>query len=167
MSVIALILVSVSSPQSKDLLLYGDHTFEINEIPMLGLWDYGDAEPAQGKKKPPTFDFAGFGNWAGYDATWLIRDSKLYLHKIRGERDGKRIRNEKILPDHDFPVVATWFSGRIHVAVGGFNHDTEKHESVIVFHVEKGIVQRTTFESSLEYTFEWNGMASGRSASKQ
>jgi hypothetical protein len=167
MSVMALILVSVTSPQSKDLLRYGDNTFEINEIPKLGLWDYNEGKPAQGMKKPPTFDFAGFGNWSGYDATWLIRHSKLYLHRIRGKRNGKRIRNEQILPDQQFPVVATWFSGRIHAAVGRFNHDKRKFESVIIFHIEKGIVQRTTFESSLEYTFEWNGMAPRKTASER
>ncbi len=35
-----LTLTAAVSPQSPSRLLYGDHTFWINEIPMLGLWHY-------------------------------------------------------------------------------------------------------------------------------
>ncbi len=127
---------------------------------MLGLWDYSDGEPQLGKQKPPRFDFAGTGKWAGYDAVWLIRDSKLFLSSIQAKRDGQRIKNEEILLDRKFPALATWFTGRIHLFVGDYDTETKQYASVIVCHVDSGIVKNMTFEPTLEYTFEWNGLPS-------
>ena len=125
---------------------------------MLGLWDYSDEETAAGKTKPPEFDFAGSGNWASYEAQWLIRDSKLYLKEIKAKRNGKPIKNAQILPGKLFPLQAEWFSGRIHVAVGGYNERKQSCESVIIFHIEGGNIIGTTFEPELKIQFEWNGL---------
>ena len=134
---------------------------------MLGLWDYCDGEPADGKTKPPDFDFAGSGNWASYEAVWLVRDSKLYLKEIKAKRDGKPIKNAQILPGKKFPLQADWFSGRIHLAVGGYNERKQSSESVIIFHVEKGNVVETTFEPELKIQFEWNGMPPEQAAQQE
>ena len=87
MKIAMLLAVMVSTPQVRDALEYGDRDYSISEVPMLGLWDYSDGEPANGKTKPPDFDFAGSGNWASYEAVWLVRDSKLYLKEIRFFRE--------------------------------------------------------------------------------
>ena len=151
-------IVALATPQPDDTLKYGDHTFAIREIPMLGLWDYGEGEPPHGKVKPPLFDFAGSGNWAGYEAKWRIRDSTLFLDSMTAKRGGKRIKNEQIFPGERFPLKAEWFTGRIHLPVGGYNEADQVYESVIVCHIENGTVVKMTFETSLRYTFGWNGL---------
>ena len=158
MKIATLLLVMMTTPQVRDTLEYGNRDYSISEIPMLGLWDYGDGEPAAGKTKPPDFDFAGSGNWVSYEAVWLVRDSKLYLKELKAKRNGKPIRNAQILPGKKFPLLADWFSGRIHLSVGGYNERKQISESVIIFHIEKGNVVATTFEPELKIQFEWNGM---------
>jgi hypothetical protein len=158
MNIALLLAVMATTPQVRDTLEYGNRDYLISEMPMLGLWDYCGAEPADGKTKPPDSDFAGSANWAGYEAVWLVRDSKLYLKEIKANRDGKPIKNAQILPGKKFPLQADWFSGRIHLEVGGYNESKESSESVIIFHVEKGNVVATTFEPELKIQFEWNGM---------
>lgn len=157
-SVVMLISAISVTPQQQDLLRYGNHRFAIAQIPMLGLWHYENTDPGDGRTRAPKFDFVGTGNWVGYDATWLIRDSKLYLFKIKAKRNGKTIRNEAILPDKKFPLQATWFTGRIHLAVGGYNSDTKQYESVIVFHITKGKVSKTTFEKTMDDLGDWDGI---------
>ena len=158
--ILILTLIAAVSPQSRSRLLYGDHTFWITEIPMLGLWNYDEGPPPAGKERAPQFDFDGFGNWSGYDATWLVRDSKLYLFKMTAKRDGKRIKNEQIFPEKPFPLHADWFTGRIHIAVGGYNQATSKSESVIVFEIEKGNIVKTNFHAQYEIPSQWNGISS-------
>lgn len=158
MNTATLLLIMLTTPQVADNLEYGGRVYSISETPMLGLWDYCDGEPAEGKTKPPEFDFGGSANWAGYRAAWLIQDSKLYLKKITAKRDGESIRNEQIIPDKKFPLLAVWFSGRIHLSVGGYNEIKQSSESVIIFHIEKGRIVDTTFESELKIQFDWNGM---------
>ena len=151
-------IVAVVTPQRGDTLKYGDHTFAIQEIPMLGLWDHGEGEPPLGKVKAPRFEFAGSGNWAGYEATWLIRDSTLFLNSMTAKLAGKKVKNEQIFPGKRFPLKAEWFTGRVHLPVGGYNEADEVYESVIVCHIEKGTVIKMTFEPSLRYAFGWNGL---------
>jgi hypothetical protein len=158
--ILILMLTAAESPQSPSRLLYGDHTFRITEIPMLGLWHYEEGPPPAGKERAPEFDFEGFGNWSGYDATWLVRDSKLYLFKMTAKRDGKRIKNEQIFPEKTFPLHADWFTGRIHIAVGGYNQATRNSESVIVFEIEKGNIIKTSFHAHYEIPSQWNGIPS-------
>lgn len=156
-----LLAVLATSPQTKNTLIYGGHRFAINEIPMLGYWDYGEESVGTGKVSPPKFDFQGFNNWAGYEATWRIHGSKLYLSKIKAKQNRKLVKNDQIIPKQRFPLLADWYSGRIHLLVGGRNFEKEQFESVIVCHLEKGVVKRMTFEPFLKsiYIFGWNGLS--------
>lgn len=163
-TVFMVLLVSAISvtPQQNDRLRYGDNRFAISQVPMLGLWHYEEKDPGDGRTRAPEFDFVGTGNWVGYDATWLIRDSKLFLFKIKAIRNGKNIRNEDILPGKAFPLQATWFTGRINLAVGGYNTSSNRHESVIVFHITKGVVVKTTFEATMVSLGDWDGITDSK-----
>jgi hypothetical protein len=158
LSFVLLASVISATPQPKDLLRYGDNTFAISQVPMLGLWHYEETDPGDGRTRAPEFDFVGTGNWVGYDATWLIRDSKLFLFKMKAKRNGKVIRNEAIFPGKKFPLQATWFTGRIHLAVGDYDSATKQYESVIIFHITKGQVTKTTFEPSMDSLGDWDGV---------
>lgn len=77
---------------------------------------------------------------------------------INGRIKGKDVKDKAILSDMTFPVVATWFTGKIHLPVGDFNEDTQEYESVIVFDVDKGIVKSKTFFPSARLSYSWNGL---------
>ena len=157
MTILLLVIVAITTPQMRDTLVYGDNSFSIEQVPMLGLWDYSDGDPPAGKVKPPPFDVTSSANWAGYEATWPIHDSKLYLKSMATRRNGKKISEEQIFPNKQFPLHADWFSGKIHIAVGGYNQRTEKSESVITFRIENGVVAGTEFNPVLEIPTQWDG----------
>lgn len=146
-----------ATPQPSDRLCYGSNEYVVYQVPMLGLWYYGEGKPPDGKCRPPIFDSSS-GNWSGYAATWEIRHKQLRLRSIEGRIKGQDRKNESILPSRKFPVVATWFTGRIHLPVGDFDDERQQYESVIVFEIEKGEVESTTFVPSAKITNTWNGL---------
>ena len=93
MTVIAIIACSAQTAfatiQVSDTVVLGGRTYEIQEIPMLGLWDHGEGSVGGGKQKRPKFEATNSANWVGYRAKFEIRDSKFYLRKIVGQIDGK------------------------------------------------------------------------------
>jgi len=144
--------------QIPRLIEFGNHTYGLEEIPMLGLWDYGPGSIGPGTQKPPPFEMTSSANNSGYVAQFGIRDSKLYLDKITGQIDGKTRRNEQIIPGPQFPIVAEWFTGRIHVQVGEYDNERRESNAVIIFHVEKGIVRKTDFAERMTLPGTWNGL---------
>jgi hypothetical protein len=150
--------IAVASPQVNDRLVYGGHEYVIFQIPMLGLWHYGDGEPPNGKLRPPAFEFTSFNNWAGYFAKWEIRDKELLLRTLRGRLNGNDVQNEAILSRNKFPVKATWFSGRIYLLIGDFSEDKQVFEAVIVFEIDKGNVKSMSFLPSAKISLAWNGL---------
>jgi hypothetical protein len=86
----------------------------------------------------------------------ILATTTSQLMKMTAKRDQKRNRNEQIFPDKEFPLHADWFTGRIHLAVGGNNQRSEKSEFVIVFEIADGIVSNPTFDPEYEIPSEWN-----------
>jgi len=146
-----------ATPQVKDKLRYGYREYVIFQIPMLGLWHYGDEKPPTGKSSPPKLEVTSSANWAGYSATWEIRDKQLFLRTIQGRMRGHDVQNEAILPDLKFPAPATWFTGRIHLPIGDFSEETQEYESVILFDIEKGQVKAINFVPTEKINYTWNG----------
>ena len=147
--------VAVATPQTPDTLVFGGRQYAIREIPMLGLWDYGGGT---GKEKPPAFEARSSANWAGYRAQFEIRDSKLFLRRIVGWIDGKKRKDEEIIPGNRFPVVATWYTGKIHLPVGDFDDKTQESTAVIIFEIEMGAVKSVGFAERMKPVWTWNGL---------
>jgi hypothetical protein len=147
-----------ATPQIKHTVLFGNKTYVLDEIPMLGLWDYGAGNIGTGKQKPPEFDFLSSANNTGYQAEFEIRDSKFWLRQLTGQIAGQPWKNDEIIPGERFPIVAKWFSGRIHLAVGGFDEERQENISVIIFHVHQGTVTRSEYVERMKRTWTWNGL---------
>lgn len=153
-----LVAPAFGSPQEMDRVWYGGHRYAIAEHPMLGLWHIGEGEPPTGKSFPPNFDFESPSNWLRFSTTWEIWDSRLWLRSIRARVDGRRVRNNEILPNFTFPAEATWFTGKIHLPVGNFSAETQEFESVIEFSIDKGVVTSRRLISSACLGSSWNGL---------
>lgn len=145
--------VAHATQQITDKIIFGDNEFSMDESPMVGYWDDTDPE-----RRRPAFEWQVTSNRKGYEATFEIRDSKLFLREIVGKIKKKIRKNQQILPDHEFPVLADWFTGRIHMGVGGFDNSTWEWKAVIVFHIDKGIVTHMGFVERYRSTHWWNGM---------
>lgn len=146
-----------ATPQIPCTLRYGGRVYTIPEIPMLGLWDSREP-PAPGGQRLPPFEVRSTANWAGYRAVFEIRDGKLLLRRVVGRIAGQKRVNEEIISGASFPLLATWYSGRIHLAVG--DPDLQRNEStaVLIFEVERGRVRDVTFAKRLSLPGTWNGL---------
>lgn len=150
---------TVQGPLTYDRIVIGEHIYVILQHPMLGLWSYDTEKPLpEGKKWAPEFDSSGTADWAGYRATWEIRGSKLFLQSIRGKIKGKSVKNRDIIPGGDFPLSASWYSGKIFVPIGDYDANSEMDESVIEYEVEKGDVKSARFHITAKPNWSWNGI---------
>lgn len=153
--------VALATPQIADRIVFGGRTYVLREIPMLGLWDFEERRGFRvgtGRELPPPFDVRSSANWDGYEAEFEIRDSKLFLRRIVGALEGKERTNAEIMPGKTFPLHVTWFTGRIHLAVGDDDPKTGDMSAVIVFTIEKGNVTSLKFHERLQPPFTWNGL---------
>ena len=157
-SVMCVSSIAFATPQETDRICYGGHEYALLQVPMLGLWYYGEGKPPNGKSRPPAFDFTSSANWVGYSASWEIRNKRLLLRTIRGRVKGKDVQNEAILTNVKFPALATWFTGKIHLPVGDYDEEKQEHEAIIVFEIDKGNVKSMTFVLSGKISATWNGL---------
>lgn len=153
--------VAVATPQLADSIVFGGRTYVLREVPLLGLWNFKERmgfRVGTGEVKPPEFDVRSTANWDGYEAQFEIRDSKLLLRQIVGYVEGKKRSNEEILIQKKFPLQVTWYTGRIHIAVGDNDDKTGEITAVLVFEVEKGVVKSISFKERMKPLYTWNGL---------
>jgi|GEM_PF-3807989 len=63
--------------------------------------------------------------------------------------------------------MLTGLQGEFIYEWGGYNEQTKKSESVIVFQVEKGVVTNQSFNSESDIPSEWNGLRQDRATGGQ
>ncbi len=157
-AILASLNVAATTPQIPNTLMFGGRKYAIHEIPMLGLWDYGEGSVGTGTEKPPTFQARNSANWVGYRAQFEIRESRLFLHRIGGRLDGKKRNDEELIPGKPFPIVASWYTGKIHLPVGDFDDSANEQTAVIIFSIERGVVTSVDFAERMKPVWTWNGL---------
>jgi hypothetical protein len=91
----------------------------------------------------PTFDDTTTSNRKNYTARWEIRESRLYLASFDAKRKGKSVAIDAILSGGKLPMLATWYSGKLHIGLGevvGWEKGKPKYERQEVLDIEKGAV---------------------------
>ena len=64
------------------------------------------------------------------------------------------------------PIVAKWFTGKIHLEVGEFDYQSQQANAVIIFDVENGIITKTTFAERIKRVQTWNGLPASSPTAK-
>ena len=149
-----------ATPQVNDLLHVGGHTYGIFQFPMSGYWHLKGEAP-EGRVLLPEFEVTSSANWRGYVAEWSVARAKLYLVTIKGQIDGRHVRNRQII-EKRFPVHARWYTGSIFVSVGDFNAATGTFDYVLEFRIKKGDVVATAYHETLAIPMTWNGLLDSR-----
>jgi lysophospholipase L1-like esterase len=145
--------------QVRDQLVWGDQTYRIEQSPMARYWRPRD-DAADPRPPMPAFQLQHTANWKGYEASWEIRDKKLYLKELTGKIDGKLMRNREILGE-PFPRHADWFTGRIYVHLGQHDKQTARRKRGIEFRIRDGEVIETVNHDPLpKIPWAWNGVQS-------
>lgn len=143
---------SSATEQAWDKLLFGDMQYFTPQCPLMSLWIDKD-----GKGELPDFDEMGTGNRKGYEATWEIRESKLYLKKFKAKRDGNQVLLSDVTPGYKVPCEATWFTGRIILPMGDYDPGTRRFTVLLIAQIDKGKVTGFTLETDKVAERHWNG----------
>jgi hypothetical protein len=136
--IILLFLVTSAwaTSQIMDSLVYRGETGKILDEPLKGWLE----------QKGITLFRGSSANWRGYVATWEIANDKLYLNSFEGDEKHKDLNS--LIPKNDGKVLADWYTGRIHLALGKMlKREPYVTERQIVFTVYKGVV-KSSFEPS-------------------
>ena len=164
--VLALLLTAspaFATQQIWDRLRFEGRTYAIPQVPLNALWMTED-----GRLELPGFDVMSSANWKGYIAEWEVFDSRLYLTKFKARRDGRRVPISEFVNGVEGkgrPVLAKWFSGRIHVPFGDYR-GTHALTSIIVFHIAKGRVTKAEILFNRPLVQTWNGLPAPKAPAK-
>jgi hypothetical protein len=125
------------TPQLLDEIFYRGKSTWILECPLESLlWK----SPSQ----HPNFDPSSTANHKGYCATWEIRDGRLFLIGLEATVDGKPFRVDRFVKGAKLPVLARWYTGKVHVVTGkllGFAGSlSPKFETIDVLEIWQGRV---------------------------
>ena len=146
----------LATPQANDTIVIGGNTYGIFQRPMTAYWHHAD-EQAEGRQPFPKFEVTSTANWRGYIAKWSLSRGKLFLRNLEGQVDGKQVQNRQIIKER-FPVHATWYTGKVFVAVGDFNEEDQAFDYVLQFTIKNGTVSSTAWHESLPIPATWNGL---------
>jgi hypothetical protein len=93
----------------------------------------------------PKFDVRRTSNYKGYEASWEIRDSRLFLTSFAAATNRAPQPVSVLFPTRELPILADWFSGPLHV-IGGktsLSRGYQTFERVTRYQVSKGIITAT------------------------
>lgn len=142
-------------PQAQDSLRYGRQEFFILQDP---LWEYINA--IERKENRRVFDFTNTTNHRGYVANWIVDENRLYLTKITGTKNGKRVKMtdlfDQVLPNGH--IEADWFTGFLHLPIGPYEYETDGWPASVVLKIDKGRVVKIEATVPGDIPHGWNGV---------
>ncbi len=138
----ALVAFVVATPMLATEQLNDAITLAGKELSMLEypLNDYLRRLP-----KIPRFDIPSTANYKGYNASWAVRESRLYLTSFNATTNRQPYSISLLFPDRKLPVFADWYSGTVHI-VGGratLAKGYTTYERVTALRITNGVVTAT------------------------
>ena len=137
--------------QERDVVLLDGERYFFATLPPTGLWGNSAAE---------AFDVQRTSNWKGYEASWEIKDNKLWLTAFSAKIKGKEV-DPKQLFKAELPCPATWVNGPLFFADDLYGQNTTGHytRKMRRFFFVDGIVQKKeNFESEMRFQQGWIGL---------
>lgn len=121
---------SYATEQISEEFVVDGARFEIEELPLSSLIS---SEDFNNKFKKPLCT----ANWRGYKGSWALRNNKLVLtYLVLGacSKNPPRIEAKELFDKDQYPVEASWFTGKINVRIGErkwFESNAMERSSVI------------------------------------
>lgn len=103
--------------QERDVVLLDGVRHFFATLPPTGLWETSATEP---------FDVQRTSNWKGYEASWEIKDNKLFLTAFSAKIKGKQV-DPKQLFKSELPCQAIWVNGPLYLADDFYGKNTSGH----------------------------------------
>lgn len=108
---------------------YGGVSYVIEQMPLLEIVNHD---------KAPELVAVESCNWKAYEAKWFIQNNKLLLVGFEANGEKRKLKIGDFIKGGHTPMVATWFTGKIHLKIGEHNKKTDKWPAVVSLKIEKG-----------------------------
>lgn len=103
--------------QERDVVLLDGVRHFFATLPPIGLWGSSANEP---------FDVQSTSNWKGYEASWEIKDNKLFLTAFSAKIKGKQVAPKQLFKTK-LPCQAIWVNGPLYLADDFYGQNTSGH----------------------------------------
>jgi len=93
----------------------------------------------------PRFDIPNTANYKGYEASWEVRGSRLYLASFSAATNRQPYSISMLFPRRKLPIHADWYSGTVHI-IGGREALAQgyyTYERVTGLRITNGVVTAT------------------------
>jgi hypothetical protein len=93
----------------------------------------------------PRFDIPNTANYKGYTASWMVKDSRLYLATFHATTNHQSYSISSLFPARKLPIHADWYSGALHVISGKqvLKEGRYTYERVTTFQMTNGVIIST------------------------
>ncbi len=137
------VVPSLGTEQARDLITFAGQQNLMLERP---LNDFLGRLP-----KIPRFDISDTANYKGYEATWELKDSRLYLATFLATTNRRPYSVSRLFPGRKLPIHAAWYSGTLHILSGRekLAQGRRTYEGVTTLQVTNGIVVATNRMTTL------------------
>jgi hypothetical protein len=107
-SIVASVLTGrgYGTEQERDIVLIDGERHFFATLPPTDLW---------GTSATETFDVQSTSNWKGYEATWEIKDNKLWLTAFSAKINGREVDSKQLFKS-ELPCLASWVNGPLYLA---------------------------------------------------
>lgn len=132
---------------------YGSSYYTTEQLPLAEIVN---------KKDAPKLVLGASNNWKAYEAEWVIRDKELVLIDFKANGKKGKLKIGDFIKDARTPLVATWYTGKIHITLGDFDRKNYRWPAIISLVLKKGKVvnielRKDVHELDPEID-EWNGL---------
>ena len=137
--------------QERDVVLLDGERHFFATLPPTGLW---------GNLATEAFDVQSTSNWKGYEASWEIKDNKLWLTAFSAKIKGRQVVSKQLFKS-ELPCPATWVNGPLFFADDFYGQSTTGHytRKMRRFFFVDGIAQKKeNFESEMRFQQGWIGL---------
>lgn len=152
-SIIAVALIDrgFSTEQERDVVLLDGERHFFATLPPTGLW---------GTSATETFDVQSTSNWKGYEASWEIKDNKLWLTAFSAKLKGREVDSKQLFKS-ELPCPAIWVNGPLYLANDFYGQNTTEQYTRTMrrfFFIDGTLHKKENFDNDMRFHQGWLGL---------
>lgn len=138
--------------QERDVVLLDGERHFFATLPPTGLW---------GNLATEAFDVQSTSNWKGYEASWEIKDNKLWLTAFSAKIKGRQVVSKQLFKS-ELPCPAIWVHGPLYLANDFYRYNTTEHYSRTMrrfFFIDGTVHKKENYENEMRFDQGWIGLS--------
>ena len=151
-SIIAALLTDrgYCTDQERDVVLLAGERHFFATLPPIGL----------STSETETFDVQSTSNWKGYEASWEIKDNKLWLTAFSAKIKGREVDSKQLFKS-ELPCPAIWVNGPLYLASDFYGQNTAGQYTRKMrrfFFIDGTVNKKENFDNEMRFHQGWLGL---------